>query len=577
MASAAQHKGGLAHSVLIHAAALALILAVLFSILAIDRNGDRQKQAQLLVSQIDSRLTLNQNVPWDAHPEGANLPPKQVLATLAAASRDIRADLVELGEIDPGMRRLVPLEKRNAAILVRQLPAVLAADETESNKIANEANVLFVELRRELTEAAERFSDSANSAKRYTFVGTAGLLLLLYAAFALTLAMLRRMQRQAAMQSERLLQAQKMEAVGQLAGGIAHDFNNLLVGIRGFTELAQSSLDAGAPAHADLDEAIAAADRATLLTHQLLAFSRDQVLQPVVLDPNSTVSDVASLLDRLIGQRISIKVELDPHVPCIEGDSGQLGQVIVNLAVNARDAMPAGGELTIRTSRSDIRAFATGGASGPCVVIEVSDTGVGMDEATQKRMFDPFFTTKDVGAGTGLGLATVWAIVAQNHGHIDVQSELGSGTTIAIYLPASAKILDAAKERSKATRATGTGITILLVDDNDSVRTFVARTLGALDYTVLTAANADEALLLATSGAAIDLLLTDLNMPGMSGHELAAKLGHLPVLYMSGHPRESSPNVRDEKAHFIQKPFGMTELTDAVSAVLAECSAMTAA
>jgi signal transduction histidine kinase len=571
------HKGGGADGARIHVAALAVILVVLFAILAIDRNGDRQKQAQLLVSQIDSHLTLNQNVPWDADPEGAGIPPAQVRATLTAAGREIRADLLELGGIDPALLKLVPLAERNAEILLRQLPAVAAADEAETNELANEAAIVSLGLRRELNAAAERFSESASSAKRYTLLGTAGLLFLLYAAFALTLILLRRMQRQAATQSERLLQSQKMEAVGQLAGGIAHDFNNLLVGIRGFTELAQSSLDTESPAHADLCEATAAADRATLLTHQLLAFSRNQVLQRMVIDPNAAVSDVATLLDRLIGEKISIKVELDPEVPCIEADPGQLGQVIVNLAVNARDAMPAGGELTIRTSGSDIDTSVLGSAAGPWVVIEVSDTGLGMDAATQKRMFEPFFTTKDVGAGTGLGLATVWAIVAQSHGHIDVRSAVGTGTTIAIYLPASAKFLDTTKERANGTRATGAGITILLVDDNDPVRSFVARTLGALDYTVLTAANADEALTLATPGTGIDLLLTDLNMPGMSGHELAATLGHLPVLYMSGHPKESSPKVCDEEAHFIQKPFAMAELTDAVSAVLADRPARTAA
>ena len=190
-------------------------------------------------------------------------------------------------------------------------------------------------------------------------------MLAVYAAFALTLALLRRTQRQSAAQSERLLQAQKMEAVGQLAGGIAHDFNNLLLGIRGFTELAQLSLDPSEPAYDDLGEAIAATERATLLTRQLLSFSREQVLQPTVVDPNAAVSGVVSLLDQLIGEKITVKVDLKPDVPCVEADPGQLGQVIVNLALNARDAMPTGGRLTIRTSYSDVGPYDAGESRAP--------------------------------------------------------------------------------------------------------------------------------------------------------------------------------------------------------------------
>ena len=387
--------------------------------------------------------------------------------------------------------------------------------------------------------------------------------------------MLRRTQRQAATQSERLLQAQKMEAVGQLAGGIAHDFNNLLVGIRGFTELAQSSLVAGTPAHNDIGEAIAATDRAALLTRQLLSFSREQILQPVVIDPNSAVSGVVNLLDRLIGENISVKVDLEPDVPCVEADAGQLGQVIVNLALNGRDAMSTGGKLTIRTSHSDTCPTAGGGA-GSWVVIAVSDTGPGMDEDTQNRMFDPFFTTKDEGAGTGLGLATVWGIVAQSHGHIDVRSEVGAGTTITIYLPATDKSVGAIAKPLNGVAAVSAAATVLLADDNEAVRTFASRTLARMGYTVLAAANGREALQLALTASRIDVLVTDLDMPGMGGRELAAELGHLPVLYMSGHPRDLIEDGHAGKAHFIQKPFGMADLTHAVATVLAERSSAAA-
>ena len=304
---------------LTHVGGLVLVLAVLSAILLLDHSGDRQKQAQLLVSQIDSQLSLTQSIPWDADPEAANLPDAEVRAALAAASALVQADLLELVDIDAEMSGLLSLQRENAAILERQLEVVETGEEIKANQIADEAFVVFDEIQRELEPAAKRFSASAKTTKRYALLGTAALMLAVYAAFALTLALLRRTQRRGAAQSERLLQAQKMEAVGQLAGGIAHDFNNLLLGIRGFTELAQASLGAGTPAHDDLGQAIAATDRATLLTRQLLSFSREQVLQPVVVDPNAAVAGVVSLLDRLIGEKITIKVDLKPDVAVCRG------------------------------------------------------------------------------------------------------------------------------------------------------------------------------------------------------------------------------------------------------------------
>jgi signal transduction histidine kinase len=569
MPSARHRLGGTGFGLLTHVGGLVIVLAVLGAILALDHSGDRQKQAQLLVSQIDSRLSLAQSIPWDADPQAANVPDNKVRAVLAAASGAMQADLHELTDIEPDMSGLLSLQRENAAILDRQLRAVEAGEEIKSNQLADEAFVVFNEIRRELVPAAKRFSQSAETTRRYTLIGTAALMLAVYAAFALTLAVLRRTQLEAAGQSGRLLQAQKMEAVGQLAGGIAHDFNNLLLGIRGFTELARASLGPGTPAHDDLGEAIAATDRATLLTRQLLSFSREEVLKPIVVDPNAAVSGVVNLLDRLIGEKITIKVDLQPDVPCIEADPGQLGQVIVNLAVNARDAMSTGGKLTIRTSYSEVGPFAAGEGSGPWVVIAVSDTGPGMSEETQKRMFDPFFTTKDEGAGTGLGLATVWTIVTKSHGHIDVYSELGVGTTITIYLPATDKRLVAFTPPPNGAEAAGAGATILLADDNEAVRTFASRTLARMGYEVLAAANGREALQLVQPDMQIDLLVTDLDMPGLSGRELATELGHLPVLYMSGHPRDLLDDSHDGEAHFIQKPFGMADLTQAVEAVLA--------
>ena len=382
-----------------------------------------------------------------------------------------------------------------------------------------------------------------------------------------------RSQQQRAAQSERLRQAQKMEAVGQLAGGIAHDFNNLLLAIRGFAEHAESSLEPSSTARNDIREVIASADRAKALTSQLLAFSREQVLSPVVIDPNAAVSKVVTLVERLIGKDVTIEVGLDPDAPRIEVDEGQFGQVIVNLAVNARDAMPDGGLLTITTARSDLAPAAAGDEPGPWVVVSVTDTGGGIDEQTLARIFDPFFTTKAEASGTGLGLATVSGIVAQSRGYVSVESTLGHGTTFEVFFPATEKGLAMEPEApAPISHQAAAAETVLLVDDNDIVRTLVAQTLEDRGYAVVEARNGSEALALAAGAAGeIDLLLTDLTMPGMSGLELARHLDHLPVLYMSGHPKDFNASPSETRA-FIQKPFAMAELTQAVGTLLARAA-----
>ena len=550
---------------------LVLSLSVFGALVGLDRNGDRQKQAQLLVSQVEGRITILQNLPWDTDPVGANQPPKQVRAQIAASAAHIRADLLELQEIAPGpaMERLLALLEQNLAILERHLVVVAAGDEEQANEVSNEAAAVFEQLKHDLGVVAAKFSRSADSAYRYGFVGTAALLLVLYLAFAMSLTLLVRTQKQSAAKSERLRQAQKMEAVGQLAGGIAHDFNNLLLAIRGFAELAESSLEPDAMARRDIREVIASADRATALTSQLLAFSREQVLRPVVIDPNEAVSDVITLLERLIGQDIAVVVDLDPDAPRIEVDEGQFGQVILNLAVNARDAMPDGGRLTITTARSDVCPSAAGHEAGPWVVISVSDTGFGIDEQTRTRIFEPFFTTKEAGSGTGLGLATVSGIVAQSRGHVSVKSRLGHGTTFQVFLPATEKRVAASEAPTPVPQPVASAETVLLVEDNDIVRTLVAQTLEDRGYAVVAARNGNEALDLASGASSeIDLLLTDLTMPGMSGLELAKRLDHLPVLYMSGHPKDFNEDASETRA-FIQKPFAMAELTHAVGSLLA--------
>jgi two-component system cell cycle sensor histidine kinase/response regulator CckA len=550
-----------------------LSLVVFAAMTSLDRNGDRQKEAQLLVSELEGRVTRLQDVPWDADAAGRNDPAAVVRARLYARAARIRGDLGELARIErtPLTRRLLAELGQNLALLDRQLGAVAAGDDPRANRIGEQSGAAADRLRSDLTVVGRRFHASSAAASRYTFAGTAALLLALYTAFALTLTLLVRTQRQSAAKSQRLRQAQKMEAIGRLAGGIAHDFNNLLLAIRGYGELVEAALPPDAAARSDIRALIASTDRASTLTSQLLAFSREQKLSLAVVDANAVVSEVMTLLDRLIGEQIEVELELASEIPLIECDASQLGQVIVNLAVNARDAMPGGGRLTIGTSRAEVFRSAGSEEAGPWVVLSVSDTGSGIDEETLDRIFDPFFTTKE--AGTGLGLATVSGIVAQSRGQLTVDTKLGRGTTFHVFLPATQKPLEAPEPAAPPAQAAPVAGRILVVDDNDTVRLIVARMLADRGFVVDEARNGDEALeLCARTPDGFDLLVTDLAMPGMSGHELGRRLGHLPVLYMSGHPGHFSEDETRPTA-FIQKPFSTLELTQAVDALLAQaCS-----
>jgi PAS domain S-box-containing protein len=372
-----------------------------------------------------------------------------------------------------------------------------------------------------------------------------------------------------------LLQAQKMEAVGQLAGGIAHDFNNLLTAVRGYAELLWQDLPDGDPGRADLDEVLRGADRATELTHQLLAFARRQVLRPSVLDVAVAVEGIVPLLRRLLGEHITLDTYSQPDLGHVKADPSQLDQVIVNLAVNARDAMPEGGRLTIETANVELDAeYAAARAEvtpGPYVALSVSDTGVGMDPETQARAFEPFFTTKETGQGSGMGLATVYGIVKQSGGSIGLYSEPGRGTTFKVYLP---RVAAAATARAQVPTMdpppTGSE-TILLVEDDATVRAFARRALEAQGYTVLEAASGAEALSLAASrGGSLDLLVTDVIMPGLQGHQLAEQLRaarpDLPILYVSGFTENSviSHGVPGPEVAFLPKPYTAHDLARAV-------------
>ena len=370
---------------------------------------------------------------------------------------------------------------------------------------------------------------------------------------------------------EALRHAQKMEAVGVLAGGVAHDFNNLLTVINGFADLLRAQLDDGDARAAYLEEIRKAGERAASLTGHLLAFSRRQILQPKVVDLNEVVRDMGALLRRLIGEDIEFRTSMAADLALVHADPGQLGQVLLNLAANSRDAMPTGGLLTIETENFEIERAARGFpetlAPGRYVRLAVSDTGRGMDAATRARVFEPFFTTKEPGKGTGLGLSTVYGIVKQSGGDVTVYSEPGRGTTLKVYLPCyqGAAPREALEEPSP--EPPGGSETVLLVEDEPGVANLVRNVLSTAGYRVLSATDPAVARAIAEEGPeAIDLLLTDVVMPGMGGRELAEELGprrpEMRVLYMSGYTPDVAVRhgVSEATVGFVQKPVSPTAL-----------------
>lgn len=374
-------------------------------------------------------------------------------------------------------------------------------------------------------------------------------------------------------------QAQKMEAVGRLAGGIAHDFNNLLTVINGYSEFILSQMPAGSPFVREIEEINRAGERAAHLTRQLLAFSRKQVMQPRVVDLNTIVTNIESMLRRLIGEHIELKSSLGKDLWKIEVDPGQIEQVIMNLAVNARDAMPGSGTLTIATSNCAV-PLDTPGCSpemkdGEYVRLTVSDTGHGFGEDIGAHIFEPFFTTKAPGEGTGLGLPTAYGIVAQSMGHIDVKSRPGSGSVFTIFLPRAEKMEPENIPRAKGAVARHGTETVLIVEDEDVVRSLICHVLELHGYTVLPARNGNEAL--ETGGSHkgdIHIAIVDLVMPGLSGAALAARLRGLKpgikVLFISGYTDKTIHDLitGEGNAAFLQKPFRPDELASKLREML---------
>jgi signal transduction histidine kinase/CheY-like chemotaxis protein len=375
-----------------------------------------------------------------------------------------------------------------------------------------------------------------------------------------------RMEKERARLESQLHQSQKLEAIGRLAGGIAHDFNNLLTVVWSYSELIRDQIPGNSPLSTPAREIGKAAERAAALTRQLLAFGRHQVIRPEVLDLNDVVGDIERMLNRLIGEDIDLECRRGPNLWGVMADRGRIEQVIVNLAVNARDAMPHGGRLTIETSNVALDAeFArvhVGVQPGPYVLLAVSDTGVGMNAETRTHLFEPFFTTKEGGRGTGLGLATVYGIVAQAGGHIWVYSEPGRGATFTIYLPRT----EAGREDAPASSPTLTAVqgheAILLVEDDESVRALTATILRSHGFVALEAASGEEAeALMEHEGHRIDLVLSDIVLSGISGPHLVERLRRkwptLRVVFMSGYADDAvvRHGLLEREVAFVQKPF----------------------
>ncbi len=398
--------------------------------------------------------------------------------------------------------------------------------------------------------------------------------------FGLDITERRRAEEERSQLQQQLLQSQKLESIGRLAGGVAHDFNNMLNIVIGYGEMIMQKLHPSDPLRDDVREIIEAGHRSAALTRQLLAFSRKQTLQPEVLDLNCHLRSIERMLRRLIGEDIELQMVLAEDLGRVWQDPGQFDQIIMNLAVNARDAMPTGGTLTIKTENVEVAEPCEGSLPGVLpgkyVMVSLSDSGCGMDETVRAHLFEPFFTTKEMGKGTGLGLATVYGIVKQSEGHIFVDSDVGKGTTFRIYLPQTREAPQMREGRAREETEIGSRKRVLVVEDEEALRGLFRALLSTLGFEVVVAANGGEALLLVEEqGLRPDLLITDVVMPAMSGAVLAERLRRtspsLKVLFMSGYTDDaiSRHGVSDPGTRFVQKPFTLEELASKIRQVMA--------
>jgi two-component system cell cycle sensor histidine kinase/response regulator CckA len=372
---------------------------------------------------------------------------------------------------------------------------------------------------------------------------------------------------------EQYLQSQKMEAIGQLAGGVAHDFNNLLTVILGYSDLLLSGMGDANPRRDLVEQMKGAGERAAGLTRQLLAFSRRQVLAPRVLDLNAVVADLEKMLRRVIGEDVTLTTDLQPDLDPVKADPGQIEQVLMNLAVNARDAMPTGGSLVIETRNVELDDASI--RSGPHVLLAIADTGHGMTPEIRARIFEPFFTTKEKGKGTGLGLATVYGIVQQSGGHIAVSSKPGQGTIFKVYLPRTQEVVARGKSPRTTAPAPRGSEMVLLVEDEDAVRSLARLVLRRAGYRVLEAADGDEALrVVGRHQGPIHLLVADVVLPGQDGRQVAERLlgSHpgLKVLFLSGYTEDAvvRHGILEDQVHFLAKPYSPAVLAQKVREVL---------
>ena len=470
---------------------------------------------------------------------------------------------------NPAMERLTGLPaERCLRVRVNEVAMAIGAPEI--------ADCFRRALGGERVAAARRQVGNAEGGQR-TLEGLYAPLLDEAGAIRGALAMLRDVSDQQALE-EQLLQAQKIEAVGLLAGGVAHDFNNLLTAILGYCELAQLRVEEGSEILPDLWEIRRAAERAAALTRQLLAFSRKQVLQPEVLDPNAEVRELEQMLRRLIGEDIQLATLLSPGLGTVRVDRTQLQQALVNLLVNARDAMPHGGRVLIETRNAQLdEAYSRvhpGAKAGSYVLIAVSDTGTGMTPEVRRRIFEPFFTTKERGKGTGLGLAMVYGVVKQSGGYIWVYSEPGHGTTFKVYLPRVDSPPEGSEEEGPAAETPGGNETVLVAEDDEVVRALVVRLLGLRGYRVIEADGGEAALAASGDSEDVRLLITDVVMGDFSGRQLADRLQArhpgLKVLFISGYTDESiaSHGVLDPGIRLLEKPFTADVLARRVRQIL---------